>query len=108
MHPVEVVDISRGSRKTVTLFLNHVDRTAVVITSCACYEVCKFALPYTQAMVWVPQRGNQAIQIAFPDLDARLREVLVSGTTPAEWDETFKGKAGKREDYPGDCYKQDN
>jgi len=33
------------------------------------------------------------IQEAFPDLDAGDREFLLSGTTPAEWDEIFGEEA---------------
>lgn len=45
-------------------------------------------VPCTQAQYDAWTRG-QHIQDAMPDVPAPLREFVMTGTTPQEWDETF-------------------
>jgi hypothetical protein len=48
-------------------------------------------LPVTQQQVEHYARGALA-QEAFPDLDPPLREFIMTGVTPQEWDEEFGGE----------------
>lgn len=36
-------------------------------------------------------RNGQLIQVAMPNVPADLREFLITGTTPEEWNEIFGG-----------------
>ena len=45
-------------------------------------------LPVTEEQMAAFNRGK-LIQDAFPDLPAPLREFILTGITPEEWDETF-------------------
>ena len=44
---------------------------------------------------------RRLIQDVFPNLDPRVREMFVTGLTPAELDMTFFGEAKAREAYAG-------
>jgi hypothetical protein len=46
-------------------------------------------LPVTEEQLAAHKSGTHA-QNAFPDLSADLREFIISGITPEEWDKLFK------------------
>ena len=55
-------------------------------------KVHTLEVPCTEAQLHAWQ-GGMYIQDAMPDVPADLREFLMTGTTPTEWDEMFGEKA---------------
>lgn len=49
-------------------------------------------LPVTEEQLTAHKSGTHA-QNAFPDLPADLREFIISGVTPEEWDKLFEDQA---------------
>ena len=51
-------------------------------------------------------RHATLITAIVPDMPKELREIFITGTTPAEWDELFGGGPGSRETYAalGYCF----
>jgi hypothetical protein len=53
-----------------------------------CKVTQHFTVPKSGFDAWDYGRGS-LVQFAFPDLDAPLREMLVSGVCPSCWDKIF-------------------
>ena len=52
------------------------------------------------------RRESKLLQDILPDQPAAIREIFISGTTPAEWDAIFHGVTKPIEQYG--CYKYDD
>jgi hypothetical protein len=75
-----------------------------MICDCDVYPNCLVEVYVTagQANALASGRGERkSVQSILPDAPRELREIFISGTTPAEWDKDFRGKVKKPEKYPG-------
>lgn len=61
--------------------------------------VIRFTVPLAAAREWFERGASRPpVQELFPDLSAELRELLVTGTSPAEWDSIFGGPMPETEE----------
>ncbi len=66
----------------------HIDVGVVELTRSSDFtgEVNSMVLPVTQGMLDRYYMGNENVQDVFPDLNADMREFIMTGCTPAEWE----------------------
>jgi hypothetical protein len=84
------VEIPMG-RKKLYIIVDEEDSCAMI--DCAEFDqlaLVKIKLTAEQAARIINRSGH--IQDIIPDVAKELREVFISGTTPAEWDATMRGK----------------
>lgn len=77
--------------------------TMTVRIDCAVYEMAEFGVPINQGRAYFDMQRRPNIQDLFPGVDHRVREIMVTGITPAEWDEIYCEQGSlPPEGYP--CY----
>ena len=66
----------------------HIDVGVVELTRSSDFtgEVNSMVLPVTQGMLDRYYMGNENVQDVFPDLHADMREFIMTGCTPEEWE----------------------
>ena len=52
-------------------------------------EVHTMDIPCTEFQLWAWEHGGWKIQKAMPDVSTELREFVISGITPEEWEKAF-------------------
>lgn len=69
-----------------------------IVADCTIYPdaVVRFQVTAKAAASYFTDDPRPAIQDIFPDLPGDLRELLITGVTPAEWDIKCKGQAPPR------------
>lgn len=75
--------------------------TVTVLVDCDVYELAKFKVTKQQAEELFAQPRQKKIQDIVPELHPALREVFVTGMSPAEWDQCMCGEVKPVESYPG-------
>jgi hypothetical protein len=61
----------------------------VIQTSLLTGNINSMDLPITAERLFAWRNGKELIQDAFPDLTTEQREFLLTGSTPAEWNDIF-------------------
>jgi hypothetical protein len=76
-----------GSRKIYGI--EQEDGTCQILSDCKLHQdACiKFTVPGEAASIYFESTSRPPVQELFPDLRNEHREILVSSTSPAEWDE---------------------
>ncbi len=74
------------------------------VASCACRATnADVEVPITSGqadeLLSRPDVGGRRIQDILPDLPHQLREIFVTGTTPAEWDYMMRGRLRPKRAY---------
>ena len=66
----------------------HIDVGVVELTRSSDFtgDVNSMVLPVTQGMLDRYYMGNENVQDVFPDLHADMREFIMTGCTPEEWE----------------------
>lgn len=73
------------------------NETVFILADCkATGGMVKIPMTAAQFARWQGE-SRESIQIIFPELPAEIRETLISGLTPAEWQVTFGKKQFKKE-----------
>ena len=71
-------------------------------TGCAVYPECVVEVRMTLAQAEeLTGERRRNIPSLLPEVPAPLREIFLSGTTPAEWDEIFGNGVKQLAEYPG-------
>lgn len=84
---MQTYEMRLGSRKVYGIVQE--DGTVQILADCSlhCEAVIKFNVPGEAARIYFEQAERPAVQHLFPDLRPEHREILVTGTSPAEWDQ---------------------
>ena len=97
---MKTFEIRRGSKKIVGI---QESKDVVCFSApCTVYPECVVEVRVTLAQAEElagPNRRN--VPTVLPDLAKELREIFVSGTTPAEWDELFSSSIKPLSNYKG-------
>lgn len=72
-----------------------------VLADCSHYNMVTFHVTTAQAEQLFDPNRKAHIQDIVPDLDKRAREMFITGTSPAEFDELFNGAALDPKEYDG-------
>ena len=98
---MEQLVFKRGSR-TIT---GRVDGAVThCATECKVYGAVHFDVPTNEARQLFNPNRAQVIQEAAPSVSADMRELFITGYTPAEWDKMRNGKVKPMNSY--ECYQQ--
>lgn len=74
--------------------LRQEDGTVEIVADCSVYPdaTVRFRVPGEAARIYFTEGVRESVQTLFPALAPELREILVSGTSPAEWDSRVSDK----------------
>ena len=77
-------------RKKGYVITNRVGMLEVLVDCDVTNALVRIPMTADQFTAW--QNKTDLTQNIFPELDKDVREILISGTTPAEWTKMFGGK----------------
>lgn len=78
--------------------------TVTVRSDCKFYDKVQFKVTTHQAEELFVNHRTKVIQQIVPDLHPALRELFVTGMSPAEWDDCLMGEVKPVDSYPGYQY----
>lgn len=95
---------TRVGRKKLYASVAPGENYAKITLDCDVYELCEFFIPaaVVEELFERERTERRSLQVLLPALDPRLREVFITASTPAEFDETFGRPVLTRKQYG--CY----